>query len=486
MKKFTLLLVGLSLFFCSQLRAQVPEGLEDSLMRITVTYQEGSAYMPWRWNSPQSRSAQGLVVGEDLVLVLSALVMDSTHIEARLRAEPRPTILKVMHVDMDRGIALLQGTLPKGAKVLQLPKTSEFQQGAKVSTFWKTVDGKFMEGHGTLDRAETGLSKDSNQVQLWYEGSNVSVRGGFGEPVYCAGNLMGIGSSNGTGVEMTILPLEMIHARYEFPSGRLKPDTAMSGFMTSPCKQTHLRRLKGLGEEEGGCIVTELMEQGSGCHEIEKGDILLSFNGHALDAWGRYNDPKWGWLSWEYLLGQLTLDQTPVCTVLRNAERLEIKLTLSTISEDQWTVRTYREGETPRYFIRGGFVFQDLSLAYVQAWGKDWVKKAPDEILLALEEERGKIQSDQRKEIVLLSQVLSHPVNMGLQNFGRQVITSVNDIDIVSLDQLKKILDNPKNEMVKITLRPGNTPLLLAPAELLKADGDIEEWYSISAMQSIP
>ena len=465
--------------------AKAPEGLENSLMRITVTYQEGSAYVPWRWKSPKERSAQGLVVAPDLVLVLSALVMDSTHIEARLLAEPSPTVLKVSHVDFDRGLALLQGTLPKACKVITLPTTSFFQQGAEVKTFWKSDDGKFMEGHGKLDRAESARSEDSHQMQLWYEGSNVSVRGGFGEPVFCAGNLIGIGCSNGSGAEMSVLPVEMIHARYELPSGRLKPDTAMSGFITVPCKATQLRRNKGLGENDGGCLILDVMEQGSGHLNLQKGDVLLAFNGRSLDAWGRYDDAKWGWQSWELLMTQLTLDQKPVCTVMRDGKKLDLNLTLSTISEDQWVVPSYRAGETPRYFIRGGFVFQNLSLAYVRAWGKDWTKVAPDEILSALDEEHGKVQNTGLKEIVLVSQVLSHPINMGLQGFGRQVISRVNDVDLVSLDQLKSLLDDPKSKMIKLSLRPGQSPLLLDPAELRKADADIAKWYSITTMENL-
>jgi hypothetical protein len=469
----------------SNLIAESPKELEDSLMRIAVTYQEGSAYMPWRWKSPTQRSGQGLVVGENLVLVLSSLVLNSTHIEGRLRAEPSATILKVLHMDLDRGIALLQGKLPSAAKVFELPQTSFFQQGAKVNTFWKTDEGRFMEGHGTIDRAESAAGSDSNQILYWYEGSNVSIRGGYGEPVFCAGNFIGLGANNGRGVELSILPVEMIRARYDLPSGRLNPDTAMPGFYTSPCKQKHLRRSKGLAEDDGGCIVVDVMEQGSGSQVLKKGDILLSFDGHPLDAWGRYFDPSLGWLSWQVLLCQMTLDAKPKCTIVRDAQRMEVELTLSTIAEDHWLIPNYREGETPRYFIRGGFVFQNLSLSYVRAWGKDWEKNAPDEILMTLDEEHGKIQSPEKKETVILSQVLSHPINRGLQYFGRQVIEAVNDVPLTSLDQLKSILDDPSTTRLKLSLRTGNTPLLLDAAELRKADRDIAKWYSIAVMSSI-
>ena len=95
------------------------------------------------------------------------------------------------------------------------------------------------------------------------------------------------------------------------------------------------------------------------------------------------------------------------------------------------------------------------------------------------------MKDEELKEIVLISQVLSHPVNMGLQGFGRQVLTSVNDADIISLDQLKSIFDDPKVKSVKLTMRPGQTPLMLDPMQLRSADADIAKWYSISTMESL-
>lgn len=484
MFKKLLFLCLLSIISSSALMASAPEGLENSLMRVKVTYQKSGVYSPWRWQSPADRSGQGLVVGDGVVLVLASLVKDSTYIEARLNAEPSPSVLKILHVDVDRGIALLQGNLPKDAKVLELPDFSRFERGAKVMSYWKTDGGRFMEGQAVLDRAESSLLKDSYTMQLWYEGSNASVRGGFGEPVFMDGKLLGIGLPNGGGAELSILPIEMIHLRYDLPSGRLKPDTAMAGFVTSPCTSKNLRRLKGVGDRDGGCLITEVMGQGSGSSQLKVGDILLKFAHHDLDAWGRFKDDGLGWLSWEVLLSQMPLGEKPTVEIMRDGQVLSFPLKCSIIEEHQWLIPPHRRGETPDYFIRGGFVFQSMSYSYLQAWGGDWRKKAPDDLILAMDEMGLKVNSEQKQDLVILSQILAHPINMGLENafLGRKIVTKVNGEPLKSLKQLYDMFEDENMDSLILSLSPNEAPLMLPTQLLKKADADISQWYSINKM----
>ena len=452
-------------------------------MRIEVTYQEGSSYTPWRWRSTQQRSGQGLVVGDDLVLVLASLVLNATHVEGRLNTEPSPTSLKVHHLDIDRGIALLKGKLPRVSQSFSLPQSSKLEKGSDVVMYWKTDEGRFMEGHGTLDRMESSSAQNSYQKQTYYQASNVSVRGGYGEPVFCNEELIGFGARASGSSELSILPIEMVHLRYKLPGGEIRPDTAMSGIVTRPCLQKYLRNMKGLGHHRGGCWVSTVHEQGSGSGQLKKGDILLRFNDKELDAWGRYKDPLWGSLDWEVLLGQLPLGGEANLNILRDGQNLDLKLNLSTIDEEKWLIPAYRLGQRPQYFVRGGFVFQDLSMSYVKAWGVDWKKKAPDSILRILENKRGKIKGEQQ-EIVLLSKVLSHPVNRGFQHMGREVINKINGNPLHSLRQLKELMDQ-SDHLIELSLGDDNLPLMLNPEALKSADEDIKRWYQVHEMSHL-
>jgi hypothetical protein len=459
--------------------------LRSSLVRLTIHGQSPSYYSPWKWANPKKRSGQGLVVGENLVLTLSSLVRNSTQIEVRLNAEPTPRILKVLHADLDRGLALLQGELPPGVEVIELPKVSNIKLGDKARSYWKTDRGRFMEGHATLDHVDAVIADGSYQCLLWYEGSNASVQGGYGEPVFCEGNLIGISVKNGQGSEMSVLPVEEIHRRYEFPSGRMKPDSAMAGFVFNPCTQKNFRDYNQLKDEDGGCVVTSILGQGSGAEELKVGDIILEFDGRKLDAWGRYEHPKFGSLSFEHLFSEKKLGDSVEVTLVREGERKTLSIRMASISEDRWLLPEYRGGQPGRFFIRGGYVFQNLSLPYLMAWGRDWTTKAPDDLLVLFNDEKGLLKQPEREEVVMLGQVLAHASNRGLQHLGRKVIDTINNEPLRGLKHLKEVLDDPKQKRVLLGLRPGNVPLLLDASEMRKVDKEIEESYGIDTMERL-
>lgn len=459
--------------------------LRPSLVRLTIHGQNPSYYSPWKWASPKKRSGQGLVVGENLVLTLSSLVQNSTQIEVRLNAEPTSKILKVLHVDLDRGLALLQGELPPGAEILPIPQKSNFRLGAKAQSYWKTDRGRFMEGHATLDYVDAVIADGSYQCLLWYEGSNASVKGGYGEPVFSNGNLIGISVKNGQGSELSVLPVEEIHRRYDLPSGRLKPDSSMAGFVFNPCTQKNFREYNNLTDDDGGCVVTATLGQGSGSEELKVGDILLEFDGKKLDAWGRYKHPEFGSLSFEHLFSEKKLGDSVDVLLVREGEKKKIAIRLSSVSEDRWLLPEYRDGKPGRFFIRGGYVFQNLSLPYLMAWGRDWATKAPDDLLMLFNNEKGHLKESEREEVVLLGHVLAHASNRGLQHLGRKVIDTVNDVPLRGLSHLKEVLDNPENKRVLLGLRPGNVPLLLDPTEMKKVDAEVQESYGIDIMERL-
>lgn len=471
-----LLLLAVSAPLAADLQAR-RDLLDRSLLRLTIHHQAPLHYYPWKWSSPGMRSGQGIVVGDGLVLTLASMVKGSTLIEARRKAEPTPAQLSVLHVDLDRGLALLQGTLPEGCEPLTLPPTSTFRSGERVHTYWKTDEGRFMEGQAILDRVDSLSAPSSFQVLTWYEASNATVKGGFGEPVFLGDQLIGLGSSNGTGAELSILPVESIHLRYDLPSGQLKPASGMPGFATAPCQQPFLREHRGLSDEDGGCIVSFVMEQGTGSQDLKVGDIILEFEGKPLDAWGRYEHPEFGDLPFEGLISQKSLGEKVRFLLVRDQERISIEVPVEKIDPDRWVVPVLRFNQPSRYLIRGGFVFQNLSLSYVRAWGRDWRKKAPDNIQMTIKELRGVVATEDRREIVLLSQVLAHPVNQGLKHIGREVIQSVNGEALRDLEHLKTLMEG--DEVVRLGLFPHDQPVLLDPKELRGADGAIEQLYSI-------
>ncbi|NOY74750.1 MAG: hypothetical protein GXP32_03040 [Kiritimatiellaeota bacterium] len=211
--------------------------------------------------------------------------------------------------------------------------------------------------------------------------------------------------------------------------------------------------------------------------------MLLSVCGRELDAWGRYDDPVSDTpLSFERIFSQHYITDTFPVEIVREGKRTTLNLDLSSIDYDKWLVPANPFNKKLPYLVRGGFVFIPLSKSYLKEWGGDFKNKAPLYLIDAWRRDRYKIKTDKSKEVVVLSRVLSHPTNLGLQGLRNMIISKVNGVPLGSLAQLKSILDDTSKKVVKLTLQPGNVPLLLSPKVLISADAAVKRRYGISKL----
>jgi hypothetical protein len=458
------------------------EQQKNSILRLTVTFQTASHYYPWRHNAPSSRSGQGLVIGKNRILTLATLVYQARLVEARLNAEPSPIVLKIIYTDLDRNIAVLEGDLPSEAQIIDIPQTSGFKASQKIQYFWKTDTGRFLEGSATFDQAESYRLSPSFQSQIWYSCSNPTTGGGYGEPVYYDKKLVGI-AVYGDESRISILQNETIHKSLNILKDK-KNLTSMMGFVTSPCTQKYLRMENNLKPTDGGCYVNKTFGQGCGSKTIKKGDILLKIGDHKLDAWGRYNHPRYENINFTHLIGNYTFGEKIIATLMREGKLQTVELDPGIIDDSKWLIPRNRIGKQSKYFITGGFIFQKLSIPYLKAWGSSWESKAPENILTILGENRFKLRSEEKQDIVVLSHILAHPINRAIQYIGRQVITSVNGNPLKGLKELHEIFAR-NDEKLTLTLSPGDVPVIISPKALNQTNDKIQEMYHIPNLENL-
>lgn len=462
--------------------AQKKDSLINSIVRVTVQYQSVNYYYPWVYRAPQSRSGQGIIIDKNLVLTQAYLVKQARFIECRFGSEPTPLILKPVYVDIDRNIALLSGNLPDSAKKIKIHSNAQLEHADLVNFFWKTDTGRFLEGNAKFDRADSYVYNPSFQSQLWYEFNQPSATGGYGEPVFKGDDFVGI-SVYGSDSSLTVLSAKVIQKSLKLYYNK-NAKTNMMGFKTTPCTQKYLRLKNNLKQSDGGCYVIDTFGQGCGSKTLLKGDLLLKINETPLDAWGRYQHPIYGKINFSHLFSNFKLSDSIEATVIRGGEKTILNFNSGIIEDEKWVIPRYRHGQQSRYFIRGGFIFQNLSLPYLKAWGNEWAKKAPENILRVLEENRYKLKTQEKQEILILSHILAHPLNRGLQYIGRQIIHSVNGKELSGLDELYKLLEKD-SDSISLELMPGKTPLLLSPNKLKLIDPEIKRLYNIDKLKNL-
>jgi hypothetical protein len=175
---------------------------------------------------------------------------------------------------------------------------------------------------------------------------------------------------------------------------------------------------------------------------VKTRDVLLQIDGFDIDAEGDYDDPQYGKMTLENLSSRgKWAGQTCQMKIWRDGHAMDVtyKLPLAEYSDELVPEQSF--DHAPQYVMTGGLVFVRLTDAYLRSWGADWRQRAPFRLGFY---ETGKVKPD-RKERVVLSEVLPDKINLGYEMLHNEVIDQVNGRKISEISDLYDALKSPVN-----------------------------------------
>jgi hypothetical protein len=170
--------------------------------------------------------------------------------------------------------------------------------------------------------------------------------------------------------------------------------------------------------------------------------------------------------------------------VLRDGERLDLRLPLRVMRTDEDRVPAYVFGRGPDYVVVGGLVFEELTRPYLAAWG-DWARRAPPRLLVAMDREPEDGRAEPKK-IVVLSSVLPDAANLGYQELRDLIVQRVNGREIASLADLRQAFASPQGgfDVVEFLAGQGTARAVLDVGEARDAAARIRQAYGIEKLDS--
>jgi len=97
-------------------------------------------------------------------------------------------------------------------------------------------------------------------------------------------------------------------------------------------------------------------------------------------------------------------------------------------------VPAYTFGRPPRYLVKGGLVFQELTRPLLESFGDEWRTRAPLNLLDAYENPEK--HEGQKEHIVFLSGVIPTPATVGYERLRNLVVSKVNGQEIRDMKSL--------------------------------------------------
>jgi hypothetical protein len=130
------------------------------------------------------------------------------------------------------------------------------------------------------------------------------------------------------------------------------------------------------------------------------------------------------------------------CTlkIWRQGKELALNLPLKANPKD------YAEGNQyvlPRFYIYGGLVFTPLSRDYLKSFGQNWADVAGAELVYELFYRHQETPDAVRTEPIVLSTVLTHPVNANFGIRSGALIDKINGIRINQMEDVIRAFQNP-------------------------------------------
>ena len=229
------------------------------------------------------------------------------------------------------------------------------------------------------------------------------------------------------------------------------------------------RRAARMAPSMTGALVTRVDYGGPSYGVLRPRDVLLSVDGRAIANDLTVSWPGVGRVDYELSCQSKQVGDTISATILRDGN--EMKKTIK-LTPHQPLVPGRRTTEWPRYLQFAGLLFQPLSEDLIDEPDSVY----PDSLSYALV---NNLVTKERREVILLGQVLPHTVNRGYQDWGGETVRLVNGVIPRDLKHLASIIDQAQGKWLRIVTGDGWV-LTLDLEAARRANGQILAQYGIS------
>jgi len=415
---------------------------DAQVVSLRVTHQSFDEHRPWTKGTPGTRIGSAVVLRDSLLLTESELIRDAILIQVQKNGSAARVPARVVHVDLDIDLALLEVDEPGFFDDLEAARFAKSAPGEGIvhSARWRNQQYETSESQiaGINVRESPYGSITHAFLSLHTDLSN----GGWAEPVFSDGKLVGL-SILQEGQRATVIPVEILSAYVHGARSANDPGFASFRPYWQFGQDPALAAYLGLIGKPRGVVLRWMPWGSTGCDALEPRDLILSVEGHALDAMGNFEHPHYGQLAFQHILidGHRPGDRVRF-QLLRDGETLDIDVELRRNHGADWLIPDRRDQPPPPYLVAGGLVLRELDGNYLRAWGNAWRRQAPANLVERYDRER-ESQTAERRRILMLSQVLPDAHNLGYHQLANLAVAEINGRSVDSVADADEAFRHP-------------------------------------------
>lgn len=476
----TLLSIALIGFLPAQLKDPAGQATEtsipapsiyDSVVKIEVATQVPDYRTPWNSGRFAGGTGTGFIIGPNQILTNAHVVSDNRRLLVTRRGSSQKHVARVKHVAHDCDLALieLQDFSPfEGLPYLEIGGMPRLE--SRVSAIGYPVGGERLSvTQGVVSRIDfSSYSHSRSDSHLVIQIDAAINPGNSGGPVVQDGKVVGVAFQGNTQADNVgyIIPTPVVKRFLKDITDGNYDHYMDLGISPFPLFNPAMRRAYQLPADGQGVLVANVVPAGPADGILERGDVLLSIDGNAIDSAGNIRIAG-EFVDMNEIVERKFAGDKVSLTLLRNGEQIEKELTLKEFPYSRIYAIQYEQ--VPRYSFFAGLVFQPLDLNLFASF------KFEDRRLRQIFADYvSKGLFKEMEDVVVLTRVENDRLTTHMGGFTGMVVSKVNGTQISNLRQLHELLNAPNPpEYHVIEFNGANRPLVIPSAEVPAAQARI-------------
>ncbi|MBN1817726.1 MAG: trypsin-like peptidase domain-containing protein [Sedimentisphaerales bacterium] len=462
--------------------------LEKSVVMIRAVAQEFDYVTPWKQRPMNQGLGSGFIIEGSRILTNAHNVANAKYVEVKKQNLPKRYPAIIMYVGHDCDLALLtvlDKSFFEGAIPLDLGGLPEVN--STVQTYGFPVGGQQVSiTEGVVSRVQTGTYSHSQADSHLVIQTDAAINpGNSGGPVVQDGKVVGVAFQGLREADNIgyMIPTTVIRHFLEDVQDRQYDSFGSLGFsfFAGLHNESYVRYLN-IPEGIEGIVVLNTLMHSSVEGVLQREDVITKIDDYNIDNDGMIRiDGRF--LHMSEIVERKQIGDTVKLVFYRNGQEnaADVRIALNRPILDY--ARQF--DQQPRYVVFAGLTFVPVTRNYLEVWGRNWVSDIPPFLRYLFSDSIYLNKDPERKEYIVLSEILPDEVNVYAEGFKDSVIETVNGKKIRTLSDLVEAFQQDTNGFCILEFADSEMPLVLNAEAAKQRHSLILEKYQVPAERNL-
>ncbi len=422
--------------------------LSKSVVKIYSATQRPNYSMPWQPDQQRRANGTGFIITKKRILTNAHVVSDTRFLLVQKHGDPKRYLAQVLFSGHDCDLAVIEvndADFFKNTKPVRFAKNVPDLNDEVLVIGFPLGGDRLSVTRGIVSRIDYSVYAHSGVDQHLIVQVDAAINpGNSGGPVVYNGKVVGVAFQSMAWAENIgyTIPVPVVNRFLEDIEDGTYDGYPELGIGHINTRNPALRDDIGLSDSQTGVLVSYVDPFGSALGTVKTGDVLMAIEDHDINNEGRI-EIDGNQINFSEVMERKQKGERVELGVLRKGKSMTLSLTL-TGESDPYTFRNLYDRQ-PEYLMYAGLVFTPITRNYLRAAASGSLNAKTQQILYYVTNAKiDKLYKD-RQKFVVLSRRLAHPVNTYTDNFVEGIVSTVNDIEILGLDDLNKAFSKPVN-----------------------------------------